>query len=141
MALLFLTRQWLPYEPVWRAFLSSVPPLGKGLHQGWQHLFSLHVHLPPNHFFNTDSIFTGTEVEERVAVEWGQWSVVSLLFSVYRRPYNKGPKQQHIVDEFASLCGPERNTISHRSAARLHSMLTKGLFPAWDLCVSLELHG
>jgi hypothetical protein len=27
VALLFLTRAWLPYEPVWQAFLSSVPSL------------------------------------------------------------------------------------------------------------------
>lgn len=79
MALLFLTRGWLPYEPVWRAFLSSVPALGKGSNQGWQQLFSLHVHLPPNHFFNSESLFLGYEVAERIEVEWGQWSVVRHL--------------------------------------------------------------
>lgn len=78
VALLFLTRLWLPYEPVWRAFLDSVPAMGKGRNQGWQLLFSLHVHLPPNHFFNNENLFSSREVEERVTVEWGQWSVVSL---------------------------------------------------------------
>ena len=77
VALLFLTRLWLPYELVWKEFLSAVPALGEGPDQGWQQLFSLHVHLPPNHFFNQESIFKGREVEDRMAVEWGQWSVVS----------------------------------------------------------------
>jgi hypothetical protein len=78
VALLFLTRDWLPYEPVWRAFLATVPDLGAGGQAGraWQLLFSLYAHSPPSNKWGTDSIFWNREVPDRVKVEWGQWSVV-----------------------------------------------------------------
>lgn len=74
VALLFLTRDWLPYEPVWAAFLASVPDLGG--QQGWRLLFSLYVHAPPGNTWGPGSLFTGREIAGRIPVEWGQWSVV-----------------------------------------------------------------
>ena len=80
VALLFLTRDWLPYEPVWRAFLATVPSLGAAAGQqagqAWKLLFSLYVHSPPSNKWGTDSLFSWCEVPDRVMVEWGQWSVV-----------------------------------------------------------------
>ena len=85
VALLFLTRDWLPYEPVWRAFLGSVPSMGGNAQQeqqekeaAWKLLFSLYVHAPPGNKWGWDSIFAGREVANRIKVEWGQWSVVRL---------------------------------------------------------------
>ena len=79
VALLFLTRDWLPYEPVWRAFLGSVPSMGGAQQEqeaAWKLLFSLYVHAPPANKWGWDSIFAGREVAGRITVQWGQWSVV-----------------------------------------------------------------
>ena len=81
MALLFLTRDWLPYEAVWRAFLGTLPDLDGNKGQGWKLFFSLYVHSPPANKWGSESIFAGREVPGRILVEWGQWSVV-------RAPYD-----------------------------------------------------
>lgn len=83
VALLFLTRGNLPYEPVWRAFLESAtaavqlaaPP---GVSPAdWRQLFSLYSHLPPGHTHPAGSLFEGHEVPDRAGVQWGDHSMVS----------------------------------------------------------------
>ena len=78
VALLFLTRMGIPYEAVWKAFLESVPNFG-GQGDSWMLLFNIYVHPPPNVVLHDSSIFKNYQMpwDQRVAVEWGQWSVVS----------------------------------------------------------------
>ena len=78
MALLFLTRMGIPYEAVWKAFLESVPNFG-GQGDSWMLLFNIYVHPPPNVVLHESSIFRNYQMpwDQRIAVEWGQWSVVS----------------------------------------------------------------
>ena len=42
----------------------------------WEAAFSLFVHVPGRFRFPKDSLFSGHETKQRVAVEWGQWTVV-----------------------------------------------------------------
>lgn len=43
----------------------------------WQDFFNIHVHAPPDFVYPAHSLFAGRIIEERVAVGWGQYSVVS----------------------------------------------------------------
>ncbi|KAK9848925.1 hypothetical protein WJX84_001940 [Apatococcus fuscideae] len=83
VALMFLTRGPLPYEPVWRTFLDGIPDkqqeaVGKqGQHlEPWETAFSLFVHAPGSFKFPRGSLFSGREIKQRVPVEWGQWTVM-----------------------------------------------------------------
>jgi hypothetical protein len=78
VALLFLTRLGIPYEAVWKAFLESVPDFGGQGSDSWMLLFNVYVHPPPNVVLHESSIFRNYQLPQRVAVEWGQWSVVRL---------------------------------------------------------------
>lgn len=95
MALLFLSRGDLPYEPLWRIFLGSATTalrrgapskgmLGGLLSDGgsgsadWRQLFNVYTHLPPGHAHPAGSLFAGHEVPGRVAVQWGSHSLVRL---------------------------------------------------------------
>ncbi|KAK9864497.1 hypothetical protein WJX84_010563 [Apatococcus fuscideae] len=84
VALMFLSRGALPYEPVWREFLEGIPDkhqeaTGKQgkLLAPWEAAFSLFVHVPGRFRFPKDSLFSGHETKQRVAVEWGQWTVMA----------------------------------------------------------------
>lgn len=72
VALLFLTRGPMPFEPLWRAFLHA----GAGGQGRWADLFAIYVHPPPDFAYPPGSLFHGREVPGRVAVEWGQHSVM-----------------------------------------------------------------
>jgi len=77
VALMFLTRGIIPYEDTWRQFLAAVPErVPGGSAAGWRALFSVYVHLPPDLAYPEGSLFAGHEIAGRIAVEWGQWSVV-----------------------------------------------------------------
>jgi hypothetical protein len=77
VALMFLTRGIIPYEDTWRQFLAAVPERVPGASAaGWRALFSVYVHLPPDLAYPEGSLFAGHEIAGRIAVEWGQWSVV-----------------------------------------------------------------
>lgn len=69
----------MPFEPVWRRFLQAPPGAGAGSpkHGSWLGLFAVYMHPHPNFTFPPESLFYGREVPDRVAVEWGQHSVVS----------------------------------------------------------------
>ncbi len=74
---MFLTRGIIPYEDTWRQFLAAVPErVPGGSAAGWRALFSVYVHLPPDLAYPEGSLFAGHEIAGRIAVEWGQWSVV-----------------------------------------------------------------
>jgi hypothetical protein len=68
--------------------------------EGWRLLFSLYVHPPPNFSFQPGSIFYGREVGERVPVEWGQWSVVSLLAQMLGDPSQRPARNLLLVPCF-----------------------------------------
>lgn len=61
------------------ALVLSAEAVGKqGQHlEPWEAAFSLFVHAPGSFKFPRSSLFSGREIKQRVAVEWGQWTVVS----------------------------------------------------------------
>ena len=65
----------MPFEPLWRAFLHA----DAGVQGSWADLFAIYVHPPPDFSYPPESLFHGREVPDRVAVEWGQHSVVSAV--------------------------------------------------------------
>lgn len=98
VALMFITRGDLPYEPLWRAFLDSTPLAlqqlgaqganssslnsssnGSSAHRPappWQQLFTIYTHPPPNHTHPPNNMFAGHEVPDRLPVQWGNHSMV-----------------------------------------------------------------
>ncbi len=36
----------------------------------------MYVHAPPNYAYPADSLFAGRLIDDRVVVEWGQYSIV-----------------------------------------------------------------
>ncbi len=84
VALLFLVRGPLPLEPVWSKFLGSVQAA-----PSWKDLFVIVVHTHPNYTFPgggaSGSLIAPRDAiprADRVAVEWGQHSVVSLCWAI-----------------------------------------------------------
>ncbi|KAK9789383.1 hypothetical protein WJX73_006397 [Symbiochloris irregularis] len=95
VALLFLTRGPLPFEATWSLFLSGMqlPQLGA---LTWRDFYNIHVHAPPGFSYPEDSIFAGALIEERVVVEWGQFSVAQAELNLISAGL-KDPRAQRFV--------------------------------------------
>ncbi len=82
VALMFLTRGEMPLEPIWADFLAAAAAVVRSAgiaagQLGWEALFALYVHPPPDFpGYTPGSLFAGREVANRTAVQWGQHSVV-----------------------------------------------------------------